>query len=206
MKKSAFLLIIGTLVMSQLEGHVSLTYPLGGEIFSPGDTVNVTWQEVIRHNTLNWDLLFSYDGGSTWDTIKADIPLGILNYQWIVPDTSIMEGKIRIVQDNENQNYTGTSDNFTISYATGIIDPMNPIRMHIYPNPFRNYTTIEFADPMHKNYTLTLYSLQGKMVKTIQNITGGRVSVERTNLTAGLYFIQLRDENKICAVGKLIVE
>ena len=206
MKRIAFLLITGIFVISQLEGHVTLNYPEGGEMFTPGETVYVVWEEDISHNTLNWDLLFSKDGGSTWDTLEADIPLEVLSYQWIVPDTFTMEGQIRIVQDNENQDYTGTSGNFTISNATGINDPFRPIRMNIYPNPFRDYTTIEFSDPMHRNYSLTLYSSQGKLVRTLENITGGRVSVERENLTAGLYFIQLRNENEIRAVGKLIME
>ncbi|MCK5694331.1 MAG: hypothetical protein KAI08_15815, partial [Bacteroidales bacterium] len=73
MKKSAFLLLIGVSLMFQLKGHVELTNPEGGETYHPGNEVTVIWIEVVRHNPLNWDLLFSGDGGSSWDTIKANI-------------------------------------------------------------------------------------------------------------------------------------
>ncbi len=59
---------------------------------------------------------------------------------------------------------------------------------------------------MHKNHTLSLYDTQGRMVISIPNITSGKVQVEREAITAGLYFIRLRDENEIRALGKLVVK
>jgi hypothetical protein len=206
MKKSVFIWLIGTFALLQLQAHVGLTNPEGGESYKPGDIVDVTWVVLQAHNTLNWDLLFSEDGGSSWDTIKIDISVETTSYQWIVPETMTMKGKIRIVQDNENQDYEGTSNNFTISSTIGITDLFSPIPLHIYPNPLTHYTSIEFENPMHKNHTLSLYDTQGRMVISIPNITSGKVQVEREDITAGLYFIRLRDENEIRALGKLVVK
>jgi hypothetical protein len=205
MKKIVSLLIIGASVISHLEGHVTLTYPEGGEIFTPGDTVIVTWEEDVPHNTLNWDLLFSVDGGSTWEIIASNLPLETDSYLWIVPETLTSMGEVKIVQDNENQDYIGTSGDFTISNATGITDPLSSEHMNVYPNPLIDYATIEVYNPLHNRYSLTLYNSQGKPVRTIQQMANGRVTVERKNLTAGLYFIRLSDGNEICAVGKLVV-
>ena len=105
MSKRIFILLIGAFVMGQLDGHVELTYPGGGEIFHPGDAVNVTWAEVVRNNFLGWTLLFSENGGDTWDTIQANMPLETLEYRWIVPVTQTAEGRIKIIQDNEEEDY-----------------------------------------------------------------------------------------------------
>jgi hypothetical protein len=117
-----------------------------------------------------------------------------------------VQGQIRIVQDNVGDDYYGTSQNFTIVAATGIVDPLNSIQMNMHPNPLRDYTSIEFENSRHINHSLTIYDAQGKIVRSIQNITSGTVRVERKNLTTGLYFIRLRDENEIRAFGKLAVE
>jgi hypothetical protein len=206
MKKSAFLLLIGVSVMPQLFAHVDLINPAGGETFHPGDKVNVEWVETQSHELLNWDLVFSMDGGLNWVTVKADITLESRSYEWTVPETTTVQGQIRIVQDNVNEDYSGTSQNFTIVAATGIIDPLDLIQIKMYPNPLRDYTSIEFENSIHKNHTLTIYNTQGRIVRSIPNITSGTVRVERKNLVTGLYFIRLHDENEIRAMGKLAVE
>lgn len=78
--------------------------------------------------------------------------------------------------------------------------------MKMYPNPLIDYTSIEFENPMHINYTLTIHNIQGKIVRSIHNITSGKVRVERKDLSSGLYFVRLRDENAFLTVGKLIVK
>jgi len=206
MKKSAFLLLIGVSLMFQLEGHVELTNPEGGETYHPGNAVTVTWIEVVRHNPLNWDLLFSGDGGSSWDTIKANIPVETLSYQWTVPETSTVKARIKIVQDNVNDDYEWSSNNFTIVSATGIGAPLNLVQMNIYPNPLIDYSSIEFENSMHINYSLNIYNTQGRIVRSIPNITSGKVKVEKKNLMAGFYIIRLRNENEILATGKLAIE
>ena len=206
MRKSAFILLIWFSFACQLKAHVSLTNPEGGETFQPGETVDVSWVVVQSHNTLNWDLLYTEDGGYSWDTIKADIRVETLSYQWMVPAISTMQARIKVVQDNVNADYESTSPNFTIGGTTGIHDPHDLIQIKISPNPFMDYTTIAFENPRHLNHTLTIFNTQGGIVRSIPNITTGRVKVERKDLTAGLYFIRLRDENEIRAIGKLAIQ
>jgi len=199
-------LLISASLMFQLHGHVDLHTPEGGETFHPGEVVYVSWVEVQAHNTLNWDLLYSNDGGSSWDTVKSDIPVETLSYDWTVPATTTAKGKIRIVQDNVNADYEGISPNFIIIEATGLHDPLNQIQISVYPNPLVDHTSIEFENSTYRSHTLTIYNTQGKIVRSIPDIRSGIVKVERKNLTSGLYFIRLRDENEVRAMGKLAVE
>jgi len=206
MKKCIILFLIGAFAMIQVDGHVELTYPDGGETFHPGETVNVTWTEVVRHSFLGWHLLFSNNGGDTWDTIQANMPLETLEYSWIVPEKQTEKGRIKIVQDNEDEDYEWICSNFTITSATGFDDPLQSTQLKMYPNPMVDYTTIEFENSLHRNYTLNIYDMQGSIVRSIHDVTSDRVRVDRKNLKTGLYFIQLRDEDEICVEGKLAVE
>ena len=199
-------MLAGACIMFQLNAHVELANPEGGETYYSGAIVNLSWVEVQAHNTLNWDLFFSLDGGSSWEILKADISLETRSYEWTVPATTTVKAKIRIVQDNVGDDYQGTSANFTILGATGIADPLKQIQMNVYPNPMLDYTNVEFENSMHVSHTLSIYNTQGKMLRSIHNITSGFVKVERKNLAAGLYFISLRDENEVRAMSKLAVE
>jgi hypothetical protein len=84
----AFLLFIGA--GSAAKAHVALDYPVGGETFNQGDTVNVQWHIVIPHDLQNWDLYFSDDGGATWQVIELDLPPPPLRAAsgsiWIIPE------------------------------------------------------------------------------------------------------------------------
>lgn len=200
------MLILGSLVMFQANAHVNLTNPIGGEVFYSGSTVEVSWVEVVAHTTLNWDLLFSEDGGLSWDTVMADIPLEERSYQWTVPAVLTTKAQIKIVQDNVSTDYDGISPNFGILFVTGISKPVNAVQMNVYPNPMRDFTSIAFNNPLHIRHRLSIYNTQGKVVISLDNITSEEVKIERGNLTAGLYLIRLRDEHEIRAEGKLLIE
>ncbi|HUR30179.1 MAG TPA: T9SS type A sorting domain-containing protein [Saprospiraceae bacterium] len=95
--------------------HVELDNPLGGETYTSGQVVTIEWHIAIPHQQLNWDLLYSLDGGSTWAPIQMDIPVSQLTYQWFVPSNSTTQARISIIQDNEGMDYQDESLNFTIS-------------------------------------------------------------------------------------------
>jgi len=97
--------------------HVVLDNPLGGETFTSGQVVTIEWHIAIPHQQLNWDLLYSSDGGSTWSPIQMDIPVSQLTYQWLVPSGPTTQARISIIQDNEGMDYQDESLNFTISQA-----------------------------------------------------------------------------------------
>ena len=52
---------------------------------------------------------------------------------------------------------------------------------------------------------MTVYNVQGQVVKEIKNISGQTVTLFRDNLTSGLYFIQMTEENKIITSNKLLI-
>jgi hypothetical protein len=75
----------------------------------------------------------------------------------------------------------------------------------IYPNPFETETVIQTDILLHDG-NLTLYNSLGQIVKQISNISGHQVTLQRDNLTSGLYFIQLTERNQIIGSGKLMIK
>lgn len=85
------------------------------------------------------------------------------------------------------------------------------LSISIYPNPTSQPATLVFDNPIvigskKENRTLTLYDIQGRLVRTITDITEDKVTIEAKILTSGLYFLQLRTDKQIIATGKLIIE
>lgn len=78
--------------------------------------------------------------------------------------------------------------------------------IRIYPNPFGSRTTIEFENLNSGKYVLTLYNSTGQLVRKIDNITTGKIVLEKQGLSNGFYFFHLMDNNGIVGHEKLIIE
>lgn len=185
---------------------VELIYPLGGELFFSNDTVYIHWESTISNYTRNWDLFFSSDGGSTWETIKEDIPSDSLSYRWIVPETMTSQGQINLVMDNEGPDYEDRSENFTITKTSEIRKQTAANEVHIYPNPMDNYAILELNNTQQENYTLSLFNAQGRLVRKMSNISVERILIQRKNLRSGMYFIQLSNKREIYYTGVLTIK
>jgi hypothetical protein len=97
-------------------------------------------------------------------------------------------------------------DNFTLNTTeihNGIDNYLNDNSVRIYPNPFRNETTVSF--PTDEIHTIRIIDLLGKEIKTL-SCTGKQYIIEKENLEAGIYFVQITDEKKTTITRKIIVE
>jgi len=57
-----------------VSAHVGVLTPNGGEVFSVGDQVTISWTVLISHNTANWDIFYSLNGVAPWTDFHMDIP------------------------------------------------------------------------------------------------------------------------------------
>src|SRR5688500_5843663 len=98
--KIAFIISLHLMTLP-LYAHVEIDYPVGGETLNPGQIINIEWHVAIAHNTLNWDVLYSSDGGMTWTPIQMDIPAGQLSLTWQVPTNTTTMARVSVIQDND---------------------------------------------------------------------------------------------------------
>jgi len=199
-------LILPLIFLSQAYAHVNLNNPVGAETYKPGDTVIIKWKIAINHTLLNWDLFFSSNGGTSWDTLQTDLNAATLSYQWVVPNTPTTQGRIKIVMDNAGTDYHDISADFTITPATVINLPITGKPILIYPNPLHNQAMLRFDIPKGQLYALWLYDTQGRLIKSIPKIKNEQRILEEAELPEGIYFYRLQSENGRQISGKLLVE
>jgi hypothetical protein len=88
--------------------------------------------------------------------------------------------------------------------VTGIEEITEQFPAKIFPNPFSSLTTIAFTKEQ-KNATIKITDMFGKEMKTI-HFSGKQISIERENLPAGVYLIQLLGEDEKNSYSKIVVQ
>ncbi len=87
--------------------------------------------------------------------------------------------------------------------TTWINENNNSTNITVFPNPSSSSFTIKSSQILN-NATLTLFNSIGLVVKQIKNICGQTYILQRDNLSTGIYFLQLIQNNKILSKEKLI--
>lgn len=107
------------------------------------------------------------------------------------------------IGDSANTSYA--LDNILVDFEK--VNSINEILSNdfrIYPNPFSSQTNLQ-SDIYLRNATLTVNNCFGQTVKQIKNISGQTVSLFRDNLSSGLYFLDLSENNKTLLEYKLVI-
>lgn len=96
---------------------VQLVSPLGGELFSGGSIIPITWNASAPEGKRSFDVLGSYDAGRTWHPIVRDLPATASNYNWRLPASDgIPDVRVRVIaRDQRFQNSAADSGVFTIT-------------------------------------------------------------------------------------------
>jgi hypothetical protein len=88
--------------------------------------------------------------------------------------------------------------------SLGINENSNTNDFSIFPNPCISSTTLNTNVNLN-NASITIYNAVGQALKQVKNISGQTISLNLENLSHGLYFIRLTEENKIISIKKLII-
>lgn len=79
------------------------------------------------------------------------------------------------------------------------------VAVNIYPNPFVESATIELEGISIHNGTFEIFDITGRNIQT-QRFSGNQVTVQRADLTSGLYFYQLSGDGRRINNGKIFVQ
>ena len=98
--------------------------------------------------------------------------------------------------------FPGTSCNLNVGLQDDIIFTREAT---VFPNPFSETATITWSVAISKG-ELIIYTPGGKIARRNSNINGTSVSVEKENLSPGMYFFDIKDElSSGLLKGKLLV-
>jgi hypothetical protein len=98
----------------------------------------------------------------------------------------------------------GTDSCGTAPIMTNINELNFTMLLKLFPNPFSTVTTLQTNINLNAA-NLSIYNALGQEIKTIKNISGQEIILHRDNLPSGIYFIRLKEDNKIIATEKLII-
>ncbi|MEY4876627.1 MAG: hypothetical protein RL708_1776 [Bacteroidota bacterium] len=68
--------------------------------------------------------------------------------------------------------------------------------LSIFPNPFTQTTTLQFTNTANEEFTLDLFDITGRVVFTMQKITGTQYTFNRNTLADGVYLLKLKSNTK----------
>ena len=88
--------------------------------------------------------------------------------------------------------------------CSGINEIPKANHISAFPNPLIRQSTLS-TDIFLNNAKLAIYNSMGQQIKQINGITGQTFTLRRDNLTSGLYYLILIQDNQTIATGKLII-
>jgi hypothetical protein len=147
-------------------------------------------------------VLVSADDGVTW----GDFNQGFKdqNGNWFCNDINV-----RSFLMVGNQLYAGTDCGVwktQVPQTVGLKKmPGDLSGARLFPNPFSASATLQLLE-RPDNGTLSLFDVVGRKVKTLSAINNNVVTIERTDLKAGIYFYEIETGTGIAYKGKFIVE
>ena len=101
--------------------EITVTYPIGGESFVPGETEKLRWDAF--GNSGIFTIMYSVDSTYSWDTIISTIPGYVRFYNWTVPGIVSGQVIIKIARDTVSGqsvapfNIIDVPKNFTIEWS-----------------------------------------------------------------------------------------
>lgn len=94
-----------------------------------------------------------------------------------------------------------------LSYET--LDPQeDEVDLKIYPNPVKEFLTIDYKSEGEQTLTLSIYNLQGQRLKRLRFLSGEPIRFSLLDLKEGVYVMELKTlkDNKVIVSRKLIKE
>jgi len=170
----------------------------------------------IYHDELYATGAFYYAGGipahyiAKWDGTKwCGLGSSIAGNLGVFQDMLYIGGNFQTI-DGDSIRYiakwTGGSYVDTCSTPSGIQEISNSLfELNVYPNPFSSYTILQ-SSKLLQNATFSIYDILGKEIKTLQNLNGTEIIINREGMKSGMYFYDLIDSKGLIGRGKMIVE
>ena len=97
-------------------------------------------------------------------------------------------------------------NSYIYNYSTSINDnQLDETKIMVSPNPSNDYFNIHFANPENRKYNLYIYNSKEQLVKKYEEINSNEIKIESENLEAGIYFLQLKNNEEKFRKSKFII-
>lgn len=179
-------------------------------LLNPLNQTDLMWSTVIENNSSNFEVQKSNDAQhfQTFDVIESHhFSNSINNYKSLDANPNKGITYYRLKQNDLNGDYT-----FSKTIAVQVNDS-HTAALSLYPNPMNDFSTVIISNTegVNDNCTLVLINLLGQKIteqklSTIKTSTANSYSFNRGNIAAGIYYLNLMDNEKQLDVIKLIIQ
>ncbi|MDY0216836.1 MAG: T9SS type A sorting domain-containing protein, partial [Bacteroidales bacterium] len=113
----------------------------------------------------------------------------------------IYHGNIILTFNNANIEYIPIC--LTVVSGQNITENQYNISFNIYPNPSTHLVNIS-SESSNKIQKVEVYSIQGKLIKSIDNQNSNLIQMDVRDLNSGIYLVKIESNNQF-AVQRLLV-
>ena len=168
---------------------------------------NATYNNVLRYKNITYTVDSSYYNGN----LSAVDTFYIEEYFWSSahyrPYLLYME---TMELKNGKPSPTGVDASFIFNPKLALVNGASEnsaidLGAVLYPNPVRSESILKLNTPV-TNGTLKLLDALGREIRTVENINGKEIKINKQSLTSGMYFYRVSSDNKIVGSGKIIIE
>lgn len=167
------------LVYDTLPVVTRLTYPAGGEYFSPGDLISITW-DAYGTPANTFTIEYTTDGVN-WNVINAAVPADARQISWTVPAVVTDLAQIRVTRNGTGMISTGAA--FAIIGVSAI--SLSAVQCETYVNV--NWTAVTGATGYE------LFIQRGNEMVSVATVPSGTTSYSYAGLSAdSVYWVSVR--------------
>jgi len=176
---------------------------------TPGtSSVTLRWSTSSEINNLGFEVQRSIDGTGGWTTLSfvngAGNSSSTQNYSYLDENLSARRYYYRLKQIDIDQRYEYSP------IVSAVLDSKNDFALEQnFPNPFKNETVIRFTLPQRAKVSLSLFDMNGRLVRVLVNESKESgthaVTFNSGTLTRGLYYYKLQT-GELTAVKKMTVQ
>ena len=176
---------------------------------TPGDdNILLRWSTSSEINNLGFEVQRSIDGSGGWTTLGfvdgAGNSNSTLRYSFLDENVSARRYYYRLKQIDIDKRFEYSP------IVSAVIDGSNDFVLEQnYPNPFRNETVIKFTLPQRAKVNLSLFDMNGRLVRVLLNESRESgthaITFHSGTLTSGLYYYTLKT-GELTAVKKLTIQ
>lgn len=187
-----------------LIGKVFFKNPDEGEVIK--NNISQHGGYLLRWNSQNvqeFDLQFSYDGGSTWwysSAADRDVDATARKYVWNPSTVISKECYLRAIYDEDPSMVYGISNRFELAGSSSVEDiPEGYSIGQAYPNPADKSFEIKLTLGNAEMIDIDIYDISGNKVADLKPALYSEgdnvISIESSGISSGSYYIYIKSEN-----------
>ena len=107
--------------------------------------------------------------------------------------------------ENDTLKFHNTHYTTCYYYNVGVQEFTAEDALKVYPNPFSDFTTIQFKNVTPGKSFLSIYDMKGQLIREYKNITSDKIELQKGSLDRGIYIMKVTTGERQDVV-KLVVE